>query len=59
MRTGRPKVELVLSDEETVAASVLCSQSFASGSAEQSGSKGEPNNTIADRLRLTKATVGK
>ncbi len=65
MRTGRPKSELVLSDDER---SQL--QSFArsrslpaalSGRARVvlSSADGEPNTSIAERLKLTKATVGK
>lgn len=64
MRTGRPKGDLLLTDEE-------CSQlqSFASSRSLPadlssrarivlSSADGEANNAMAERLKLTKATVG-
>ena len=65
MRTGRPKYELVLSqDERSQLQSFARSRSLPaslSGRARivLSSADGEPNNSIAERLRLTKATVGK
>lgn len=65
MRTGRPKVQLLLSEQERAQL-----QSFARSrslpatlSARArivlSSADGKPNNAIAERLALTKATVGK
>ncbi len=65
MRTGRPKAELVLSDEEraqleafarsrSLPAALSMRARIVLGSAD-----GEANNAIAERLRLHKATVGK
>lgn len=65
MRTGRPKAELVLSDEERLQLqsfarsrslpAALCSRArLVLASAD-----GEPNNAIAARLKMTKQPVGK
>ena len=65
MRMGRPKSELVLSDEErsqlqsfarsrSLPAALSARASIVLGSAE-----GEPNKSIALRLKLTKGTAGK
>lgn len=65
MRTGRPKAELVLSEEERLQLqsfarsrslpAALCSRArLVLASAD-----GEPNNAIAARLKMTKQTVGK
>ena len=65
MRTGRPKVELVLSDEErSQLQSFARSRSLPASLSNRarivlSSADGEPNNLIAERLDLTKATVGK
>jgi len=65
MRTGRPKVELVLSDEErSQLQSFARSRSLPAALSNRarivlSSANGEPNNLIAERLDLTKATVGK
>ena len=65
MRTGRPKVELLLSDEELVQLqSFARSRSLPAALSNRarivlSSADGEPNNAIAERLKLTKATVGK
>src|SRR5436190_11811076 len=65
MRTGRPKAELVLSDEErSQLQSFARSRSLPSALSMRarivlSSSEGEANNSIAERLELTKATVGK
>jgi putative transposase len=65
MRTGRPKAELVLTDEErSQLQSFARSRSLPSALSNRarivlSSADGEPNNAIAERLRLTKATVGK
>lgn len=65
MRTGRPKVELLLSDEErSQLQSFARSRSLpaALGAPARivlSSADGEPNNAIAERLKLSQATVGK
>jgi putative transposase len=65
MRTGRPKDDLVLSDEErSQLQSVARSRSLPASLSNRarivlSSADGEPNNWIAERLDLTKATVGK
>jgi putative transposase len=65
MRTGRPKAELLLSDEERAQLqSFARSRSIPEALSNRahialSSADGEPNNAIADRLKLTKATVGK
>ena len=65
MRTGRPKAELVLSDEErTQLQSFARSRSLPAALSSRarivlSSADGAPNNSIAERLKLTKATVGK
>jgi len=65
MRTGRPKAELVLSeDEQAQLQSFARSRSLPGALSSRarivlSSADGEPNNSIAERLRLTKATVGK
>jgi putative transposase len=65
MRTGRPKVELLLSDEErSQLQSFARSRSLTAALSNRarivlSSAGGEPNNAIAERLKLTKATVGK
>lgn len=65
MRTGRPKVDLVLSDEEhSQLQSFARSRSLPASLSNRarivlSSADGEPNNLIAERLDLTKATVGK
>jgi putative transposase len=65
MRTGRPKVELLLADEErSQLQSFARSRSLPAALCNRarivlSSADGEPNNAIAERLRLTKATVGK
>ena len=64
MRTGRPKVELLLTEEErSQLQSFARSRSLPAALSMRarivlSSADGEPNNVIAERLRLTKATVG-
>jgi putative transposase len=65
MRTGRPKVELLLSEQErTQLQSFARSRSLPAALSNRarivlSSADGEPNISIAERLELTKATVGK
>ena len=65
MRTGRPKVELLLSDEERLQLqSFARSRSLPAALSNRarivlSSADGELNSAIAERLKLTKATVGK
>ena len=65
MRTGRPKAELVLSDDERAQLqSFARSRSLPSALCNRAGlvlasAAGEPNNAIAARLKMTKQTVGK
>ena len=65
MKTGGPKVELVLSDEErSQLQSVARSRSLPAALSKRArfvlrSTDGEPNNLIAERLDLTNATVGK
>src|SRR5258706_4366739 len=65
MRTGRPKAELVLSDSERVQLlSFARSRSLPAALSNRariilSSADGEPNNAIAQRLKLRNATVGK
>src|ERR1700741_4213061 len=65
MRTGRPKVELVLSQEERAQLQAFArSRSLPAALNLRarivlSSADGEPNNAIAERLKLTNATVGK
>lgn len=65
MRTGRPKAELVLSDDErSQLLSFARSRSLPAALSSRahiilSSAGGELNNAIAERLKLTKATVGK
>lgn len=65
MRTGRPKAELTLSDEErTQLASFARSRSLPAALSTRarivlSSADGEDNKSIAQRLELTKQTVGK
>lgn len=65
MRTGTPKVELLLSDKErSQLQSFVRSRSLPAALSNRarivlSSADGEPNNAIAERLSLTKATVGK
>ena len=65
MKTGRPKSELVLSDDErSQLQSFARSRSLSAALGNRariilSSSEGEANNSIAERLRLTNATVGK
>ena len=65
MRTGRPKAELVLSDSERAQLlSFARSRSLPAALSNRariilSSADGEPNNAIAQRLKLTKSTVGK
>lgn len=65
MRTGRPKVELLMSGEErSQLESFARSRSLPAALSNRahivlSSAEGEPNNAIAERLKLTKATVGK
>lgn len=64
MRTGRPKAELVLSDEErSQLLSFARSRSLPAALSNRarivlSSAEGEANLSIAQRLKLTKATVG-
>ena len=65
MRTGRPKAELVLTDEERLQLqSFVRSRSLSAALSNRArlvlaSAEGEANNAIAARLRLTKQTVGK
>ena len=65
MRTGRPKIELVLSDEErSQLQSFARSRSLPAALSTRarivlSSADGELNSAIAERLKLTKGTVGK
>ena len=65
MKTGRPKVDLVLADEErSQLESFVRSRSLPAALNNRahiilSSADGELNSSIAERLRLTKATVGK
>ena len=65
MRTGRPKTELLLSDEErSQLQSFARSRSLPAALSNRariilSSADGELNSSIAERLKLTKATVGK
>jgi len=65
MRTGRPKVELLLTDEErSQLQSFARSRSLPAALSNRArivlnSADVEPNKAIAERLRLTKATVGK
>lgn len=65
MRTGRPKAELVLSDQErSQLESFARSRSLPAALSNRArlvlaSAKGEPNNAIAARLKMTKQTVGK
>jgi putative transposase len=65
MRTGRPKVELLLTDEErSQLQSFARSRSLPAALGTRariilSSADGELNNAIAERLKLAKATVGK
>jgi putative transposase len=65
MRTGRPKVQLLLSDEERAQLqSFARSRSLPAALSARarivlSSADGEPNNAIAERLALNKANVGK
>jgi putative transposase len=65
MRTGRPKAELLLSDEEhSQLQSFARSRSLSAALSNRahivlSSANGELNSAIAERLKLTKATVGK
>ena len=65
MRTGRPKVELLLTDEERAQLqSFARSRSLPAALSTRarivlSSADGELNSAIAARLKLTKATVGK
>jgi len=65
MRTGRPKAELVLSDSERAQLlSLARSRSLPAALSNRarivlSSAEGEANNSIAERLGFTNATVGK
>jgi putative transposase len=65
MRTGRPKLELLLTDEErSQLQSFARSRSLPAALSMRarivlSSADGQPNNAIAERLELNKATVGK
>ena len=65
MNKGRPKVALVVSNEErTQLVSFARSRSLPASLSMRarivlSSAEGEPNNSIAERLKLTNATVGK
>ena len=65
MRTGRPKAELVLTDEERLQLeSFVRSRSLSAALSNRArlvlaSAEGEANSAIAARLRLTKQTVGK
>lgn len=63
MRTGRPKAELVLSDQErSQLESFARSRSLPAALSNRArlvlaSAKGEPNNAIAARLKMTKESV--
>jgi len=65
MRTGRPKAELVLSDDERMQLqSFARSRSLPAALGNRArlvlaSAEGEPNSAIAERLKMTKQTVGK
>jgi len=65
MLRGRPKAELVITDEERLQLASFARSRSLPGSLSMrarivlSGAGGESNSSIADRLELTKATVGK
>jgi len=65
MRTGRPKAELVLSEEErSQLQSFVRSRSLPAALSNRArlvlaSAAGEPNNAIGARLKMTKQTVGK
>ncbi len=65
MRTGRPKAELVLSDDERVQLqSFARSRSLPAALCNRArlvlaSAQGEASNAIAQRLKMTKQTVGK
>ncbi len=65
MRTGKPKVELQLTDEErSQLQSFARSRSLPAALSNRArivfiSADGEPNNAIAERLKLTRTTVGK
>src|ERR1044071_4282247 len=65
MRTGRPKAQLVLSEQERAQLqSFSRSRSLPAALAQRarivlSSAEGEQNSSIAERLKLSKATVGK
>ena len=65
MRTGRPKVELLLTDEERSQLQAFArSRSLPAALSARArivldSAEGELNSTIAERLKLTEATVGK
>jgi putative transposase len=65
MRSGRPKIELELSDEEQLQLLAFARSRSLPASLSQrahiilSSAQGELNSAIAERLKLTKATVGK
>lgn len=65
MRTGRPKPQLVLSEQERAQLqSFARSRSLPAALAQRarivlSSAEGEQNSSIAERLKLSKATVGK
>jgi putative transposase len=65
MRTGRPKAQLVLSEQERAQLQTFArSRSLPAALAQRarivlSSAEGEPNKSIAERLKLTKTTVGK
>jgi putative transposase len=65
MKTGRPKADLVLSEQERSQLQLFAhSRSLSAALCSRarivlSSAEGEPNNSIAERLMLTKATVGK
>jgi len=65
MRTGRPKAQLVLTDQERAELLAFArSRSLPAGLSRRarivlSSAEGEANSAIAARLELTKATVGK
>ena len=65
MRTGRPKTQLVLSDEERVQLqSFARSRSLPAALSNRArlvlaSAQGEPNNAIAARLKMSEHTVGK
>jgi len=65
MRTGRPKAELVLSQDEHAQLSAMArSRSIPAALVTRArivlgAANGEPNSMIADRVQLSQATVGK